>query len=131
MMNCAETDSANSHTQMIGSLTEECFKVCSYKELIKRIDIENNTNKTINNVEESEFSIIDKAYQVFSKGPNTLFLGAGVSMSAELPNWEELLKRLLDTANKKGRNFDSSHYEQLFRKWTFINYFGKISSKSI
>ena len=94
---------------------EGFFKVYSFEEL--RIVAEQRRN--INDdekIDNGKLPIIDKAYQVFSKGPNTLFLGAGVSMSANLPSWKELLEKLLDKAHKKGVNFKGSHYEQLFKE---------------
>lgn len=117
-------DSANFPTSMINKLHKtdltgrigESFRVYSLNDLIKKIENRNNLNKLVNNIEESKISIIDKAYQTFSKGPNTLFLGAGVSMSAKLPSWKELLVKLLDIANKKGKNFNGSHYEKLFKE---------------
>lgn len=92
------------------------FRIYSLEELCKNVGNESNFNDAANNVEENKISIIDKAYQTFSKGPNTLFLGAGVSMSANLPSWEGLLKCLLDRANKKGKIFKSSQYKKLFKE---------------
>ena len=39
--------------------------------------------------------IIDEAVNVVSQGNNVLFLGAGVSRSAGMPTWQELLKGLM------------------------------------
>lgn len=102
-------------TDLTGKIGKS-FRIYSLEDLCKRGGNRNNFNDVVNDVEENKISIIDKAYQTFSKGPNTLFLGAGVSMSAKLPSWEGLLKELLDIANKKGKIFNSSHYEHLFKE---------------
>lgn len=44
---------------------------------------------------ESRETIISKAQTAVKDGNNVLFLGAGVSISADLPSWEDLLKGLL------------------------------------
>lgn len=91
------------------------FKVYSFDELhnVAEQHIKINDGEKIDN---GKLPTIDKAYQVFTKGPNTLFLGAGVSMSANLPSWKELLEKLLDKAYKKGVNFKGIHYEKLFKE---------------
>ena len=57
--------------------------------------------------EERKCRIID-AQNDFLCGKVTLFLGAGVSASANLPSWKELLKRLIAELNKKGKRIDFS-----------------------
>lgn len=46
---------------------------------------------------------LEEAASVFSQGKNTLFVGAGVSCSAKMPDWEKLLKRVGDALVAKGR----------------------------
>ena len=43
-----------------------------------------------------------KAKSDFDKGRNTLFLGAGLSKSCELPDWDKLLESLLDSLREDG-----------------------------
>lgn len=44
---------------------------------------------------EEREDIIKKAKDMVSQGNNVLFLGAGVSMSAKMPSWKDLLKGLM------------------------------------
>lgn len=44
---------------------------------------------------EERKDIVKKAKEAVSQGNNVLFLGAGVSMSAKMPSWKELLKGLM------------------------------------
>ena len=46
---------------------------------------------------------LEKASAFFSQGRNTLFIGAGVSCSAKLPNWNELLNRIGNSLVARGK----------------------------
>ena len=89
------------------------FKIVSYEKLsnMSHDEIPAKDSKDVETL-----SIIEKAQKIFSQGPNTLFLGAGVSMSAQLPGWEDLLKKLLNDAGNKETHFSSSHYNALFKE---------------
>lgn len=60
-----------------------------------------------NSTSGSERSLIEDARAAFSQGGVTLFLGAGVSMSAGLPAWGTLLKRIMNQEIKSlEKDFD-------------------------
>lgn len=58
-----------------------------------------------------------RAAKQFAEGPVSFFLGAGVSCSANLPKWEDLLKSLLDyPAIKEGTGIFSKDYDILIKE---------------
>lgn len=63
----------------------------------------------------SGLSLVDlkSAQKAFSKGPNTFFLGAGVSCSEGLPGWKKLLMTLLSKVNKT--KIDEKEFDALFK----------------
>lgn len=67
-------------------------------------------------------SILERAKFAINNGRYSLFLGAGVSTSAGLPGWNELLKKLIDEAKKDTRfHIDSADFDNIER-YPYINY---------
>lgn len=64
---------------------------------------------------ESNLSEVDlqSAKKAFKSGPNTFFLGAGVSCSEGLPGWKALLMTVLSEATRT--NIDEEEFEALFK----------------
>lgn len=61
-----------------------------------------------NDWKEKRDAIIQEAKEVVGKGNCVLFLGAGVSIDAKMPSWNELLKELMGEVNKlKGETLDA------------------------
>lgn len=56
---------------------------------------------------------INKAYDLFHFGNNTLFLGAGVSSSAGLPSWDKLLQSMIEQSSQCA---DSEFYSENLNK---------------
>ena len=46
---------------------------------------------------DEQFKLLEDAHNAFITGRNTLFLGAGLGKSINMPDWEELLKGLLNS----------------------------------
>ncbi len=74
----------------------------SYKELKDKYKKRSDTGKsdyyaqrTKGDWRQERDELIKKAHNSVSQGSNVLFLGAGVSMSADMPSWKELLKGLM------------------------------------
>lgn len=60
-------------------------------------------------------SNLNKAKKAYLTEKCSVILGAGVSIDAELPKWDELLKRLIGIAKiKKGLSLDENDYSELF-----------------
>ena len=64
---------------------------------------------------ESNLSEVDlqSAKKAFESGPNTFFLGAGVSCSEGLPGWKALLMTILSEATRT--NIEEEEFEALFK----------------
>ena len=64
---------------------------------------------------ESNLSEVDlqSAKKAFESGPNTFFLGAGVSCSEGLPGWKQLLMTLISDASET--NIGKEEFEALFK----------------
>lgn len=82
-------------------------RIISFSELIKVYesiktsdDKKNNSNGSIIVPSSSSYNIIDQAKEQFHRGNVTLFLGAGVSASAGLPSWDNLLKNILSSSDQ-------------------------------
>lgn len=78
------------------------FVFMSYKELKDRHKKRTEKGKTEYFAErekgdwkQEREGFIKKAQEVVAQGSNSLFLGAGVSMSAQMPSWNDLLKGLM------------------------------------
>ena len=54
--------------------------------------------------EKRKWQLIEEAHEAFVSGRNSLFLGAGVSCSAHVPDWDSFLKGLLDKDHFKSIN---------------------------
>lgn len=75
----------------------------SYKELREKSKTRGETNKESffakraqeKNWKDTRTEIIRQAQETIALGNNALFLGAGVSMSADMPSWSKLLKGLM------------------------------------
>lgn len=93
----------------------------AYSEFISR-DIEIvyfydwlNNAETIDKIHEVTIVSVDlkSAQKAFVSGPNTFFLGAGVSCSEGLPGWENLLMAVLSNATKT--KVKKEEFEALFK----------------
>lgn len=70
-------------------------------EIVYFLDWLNGTATVDNNTEPAVMSVdLKSAQKAFVSGPNTFFLGAGVSCSEGLPGWENLLIAILSDATK-------------------------------
>lgn len=79
------------------------MEIWTFEELKKKIHLKDETHKNAgvpeSNVHVPSIDIIDKARNIVSSNKITLFLGAGVSMDANLPSWNKLLEALLVQSN--------------------------------
>ena len=75
--------------------------------------------------------ILTKAINDFNRYNSVLFLGAGVSVSAKLPNWNSLLKQLLPNEDIiKESDFDDIFEEMDFSNLVMARYIQKTLKKS-
>lgn len=76
----------------------KCLKYIDYKTLkssSKKKSEDNFYFAKQNKWKENRDKLIEEAREIISQGNNVLFLGAGVSASAKMPSWEELLQSLM------------------------------------
>lgn len=88
----------NSHVpdEFIAKYDNKDFRIISLNEILCSSDTNADTVEEFHEEWEDERdNLITKARDKFSIGKNTLFLGAGVSIDAGLPTWDELLKKML------------------------------------
>lgn len=81
------------------------FQIVSFSELEER-GLKNLEKEAAEN-EDDQKNLLKKTRTTFENGDVVLFLGAGVSMSAGLPSWNNLLKRIL----KKGTTVPESDFD--------------------
>lgn len=78
--------------------------------------IENTIEQSDENIKNEQKKIIDKLKQSYLEGNITLFLGAGVSMSARMPLWNELINQLrieLIKSNMKKNDIEETDVQKL------------------
>ena len=64
-------------------------------------DLLEKKKSSIDKIPFNQDNVFKSAQRAFLDGPNTFFLGAGVSMDEGLPDWKELLRRLFFEASGK------------------------------
>lgn len=72
-----------------------------FKKVKKQLDSITFDNKAKDEQQQQQ-AIIENAHKAFLTEKVSFFLGAGVSIDAKLPGWEELMKRVIDQAFKDG-----------------------------
>lgn len=82
------------------------------KQIKKRVKVKSEENYYLNNTKNNDWkevrkSHINEASEIVKQGNVALFLGAGVSMSAKMPSWSELLKGLMGEVKNKNLNKNS------------------------
>lgn len=89
--------SNDSFKKYIETLDSKFIKIYNVNELVRKGDFPNKEIKEI----PSKIDVIDKAKDAYNNMRYTFFLGAGLSMDAQLPSWSALLESLLKSENKK------------------------------
>ena len=89
--------SNDSFKKYLETLDSKFIKIYNVNELIRKGDFPNKEIKEI----PSKIDVIDKAKDAYNNMRYTFFLGAGLSMDAQLPSWSALLESLLKSENKK------------------------------
>ena len=89
--------SNDSFKKYIETLDSKFIKIYNVNELVRKEDFPNKEIKEI----PSKVDVIDKAKDAYNNMRYTFFLGAGLSMDAQLPSWSALLESLLKSENKK------------------------------
>lgn len=86
------------------------IEIVYFKDWLKKVAFDKNTiQKTVENLLSPDLKSAQKA---FLSGPNTFFLGAGVSCSEGLPGWKDLLMVLLTKAT--GSKIEEKEFDALF-----------------
>lgn len=89
--------SNDSFKKYLETLDSKFIKIYNVNELVRKEDFPNKEIKEI----PSKVDVIDKAKDAYNNMRYTFFLGAGLSMDAQLPSWSALLESLLKSENKK------------------------------
>ncbi|MBO5225318.1 MAG: hypothetical protein J6B46_02745 [Parabacteroides sp.] len=78
--------------------TDKCLKYIDFHDLKSKSNKKSEDNFYFakqNKWKENRDKLMEEAREIISQGNNVLFLGAGVSASAKMPSWEELLQSLM------------------------------------
>lgn len=92
------------------------LKVISFEKLYKiykSVGDESPASKSQEESSGADSSRIDIAINAFQKGHVTLFLGAGVGKSANMPDWKELLDSILSSSAIQGEVGTAPEYDEL------------------
>lgn len=89
--------SNDSFKKYLETLDSKFIKIYNVNELVRKGDFPNKEIKEI----PSKIDVIDKAKDAYNNMRYTFFLGAGLSMDAQLPSWSALLESLLKSENRK------------------------------
>ena len=89
--------SNDSFKKYLETLDSKFIKIYNVNDLVRKEDFPNKEIKEI----PSKVDVIDKAKDAYNNMRYTFFLGAGLSMDAQLPSWSALLESLLKSENKK------------------------------
>ena len=106
----------NSHVpdEFIAKYDNKDFRIISLNEILCSSDTNADTVEEFHEEWEDERdNLITKARDKFSIGKNTLFLGAGVSIDAGLPTWDELLKKMLHKYKRRKHNIGRGDYKRV------------------
>lgn len=106
----------NSHVpdEFIAKYDNKDFRIISLNEIPGLSDTNADTvEKFHEEWEDERDNLITKARDKFSIGKNTLFLGAGVSIDAGLPTWDELLKKMLHKYKRRKHNIGRGDYKRV------------------
>ncbi len=100
---CKESGLLDSDSSKSKSVSKK-IEIWTFDDLRRRLKGEQEQpTKTNDDAKSSSNSVIEKAKSDVSTNKVSLFLGAGVSMDANLPSWDQLLKALLN--QKDGKPF--------------------------
>lgn len=89
--------SNDSFKKYLETLDSKFIKIYNVNDLVRKEDFPNKEIKEI----PSKVDVIDKAKDAYNNMRYTFFLGAGLSMDAQLPSWSALLESLLKSENRK------------------------------
>lgn len=86
------------------------IEIVYFKDWLKKVALnKNTTQKTVEDILSPDLKSAQKA---FFSGPNTFFLGAGVSCDEGLPGWKSLLMALISDAT--GSKIEEKEFDALF-----------------
>lgn len=106
---CVFMDDSHEEYQFMASIfglksrLNDDFNIIFFDKLIEKANKQGASITFDNKVsDEQQKAIIENAHKAFLTERVSFFLGAGVSIDSNLPDWEELLKRVIEQASKDG-----------------------------